>query len=97
METNYNVKMLMEGSYPYQTKQRILSDVGHMSNRYAGALLAKCIGPRTKHIFLAHISENNNTKELVLEEVKDELKDVDFDFDHLYLTYQNQPSVMIEI
>lgn len=97
MESNYNEKMLMEGSYPYQTKQRILSDSGHMSNRYAGALLAKCIGPRTKYVYLAHISENNNTKELVLEEVKEELKDVNFNFDNLVLTYQNQACEMVEI
>ena len=58
IETNYNEKMLMEGPYPYILKQRIIGDSGHMSNRYAGSLLAKCIGEKTKYIFLAHISEH---------------------------------------
>lgn len=97
IETNYNEKMLMEGPYPYLLKQRILSDEGHMSNRYAGSLLAKCIGPKTKYVFLAHISEHNNTKELVLQEVTDELKDINFDLDKLFLTDQYTACEMVEI
>lgn len=97
IETNYNEKMLMDGPYPYILKQRILSDKGHMSNRYAGSLLAKCIGTNTKYIFLAHISEHNNNKELVLEEVKDEIKDIEFNLEKLILTNQNTASEMVEI
>lgn len=97
IETNYNEKMLMEGPYPYLLKQRILSDSGHMSNRYAGSLLAKCIGPNTKYVYLAHISEHNNNKDLVLEEVKDEIKDIDFDEKNLILTDQYAACEMIEI
>ncbi len=97
METNYNEEMLMNGPYPYLLKQRILSDSGHMSNHYAGSILAKCIGPRTKYVVLAHISENNNTKELARDEVIEELKDVDFNFDHLILTEQCVASEMMEI
>lgn len=97
IETNYNDKMLSEGPYPYLLQQRIRGDSGHMSNRYAGSLLAKCIGCKTKHIILAHISEHNNDKNLVLEEVKDELKEIDFDCNKLILTEQNTPSEMIEI
>lgn len=97
IETNYNEKMLMEGPYPYLLKQRILSDSGHMSNRYAGSILKKCIGCNTKYVVLAHISEHNNTKELVLEEIKDELKEIDFNFNKILLTEQNIASEMIEI
>ena len=97
METNYNEKMLMEGPYPYTLKQRILSDSGHMSNKYAGNLLSKCIGEKTKHVILAHISEHNNCKELVLEEVKEELKEINFDENKLILTEQNTASEMIDV
>ena len=31
MESNHDVKMLMDGKYPYQLKQRILGDKGHLS------------------------------------------------------------------
>lgn len=97
IETNYNEKMLMEGPYPYLLKQRILGDSGHMSNRYAGSLLAKCIGCNTKYVYLAHISEHNNDKDLVLQEVKEELKDIDFDLNKLCLTDQYTACEMVEI
>lgn len=97
IETNYNDKMLSEGPYPYLLQQRIRSDSGHMSNRYAGSLLSKCIGTNTKYVILAHISEHNNNKDLVLEEIKDELKDIEFNPSKLILTEQNTAGEMIEI
>ena len=75
IESNHDEKMLMEGPYPYILKQRVISDKGHLSNRYTGRFLNKSVGPKTKYIVLAHISENNNTEELALEQVKEELKD----------------------
>lgn len=74
IEANHDEKMLMEGPYPYILKQRVISDKGHLSNRYTGKILNKSIGDKTKVIVLAHISENNNTEELAVEQVKDELK-----------------------
>ena len=61
IESNHDEKMLMEGPYPYILKQRVISDKGHLSNRYTGRFLNKTIGNKTKYIVLAHISENNNT------------------------------------
>ena len=75
IESNHDEKMLMEGPYPYILKQRVISDKGHLSNRYTGRFLNKTIGDKTKYIILAHLSENNNTEELALEQVEDELKD----------------------
>lgn len=97
IETNYNDQMLSNGPYPFLLQQRIRSDSGHMSNRYAGALLSKCIGNKTKYVILAHISEHNNCKELVLEEVKDEIKEIGFDENKLILTEQNTAGEMINI
>ena len=56
-------------------KQRVISDKGHLSNKYTGQYLNKTIGDNTKCIILAHLSENNNTPELALEQVNDEIKD----------------------
>ena len=75
IESNHDEKMLMEGPYPYILKQRVISDKGHLSNRYTGQYLNKVIGDKTKCIVLAHISENNNTPELALQQVKEEIKD----------------------
>lgn len=75
IESNHDEKMLMDGPYPYILKQRVISDKGHLSNRYTGKFLNKTIGNKTKYIILAHLSENNNTEELALEQIEDELKE----------------------
>jgi phosphoribosyl 1,2-cyclic phosphodiesterase len=63
-ESNHDVEMLRMGKYPWNVKRRILSDVGHISNEEAGLALADVIGDRTKRIYLAHLSQDNNIKEL---------------------------------
>ncbi len=70
-ESNHDVEMLMQTSRPMFTKQRILSDVGHLCNEDSATILAKVIGENTKEIVLAHISEQGNSmekaKEVLLE------------------------------
>lgn len=66
-ESNHDIEMLMNGSYPHHLKQRILGDKGHLSNKDSSYYLSKLTGENTKCIILAHLSEENNTKELALE------------------------------
>jgi len=73
-ESNHDVEMLMNNpNYPYQTKQRILSDKGHLSNKDSSYYLSKLIGDKTKHIVLAHLSEQNNEGSLALETLKEKI------------------------
>lgn len=74
MESNHDIKMLMNGNYPYYLKQRILSDKGHLSNEDASYYLSEFIGDKTKTIVLAHLSDDNNTHELALNTLKEVLK-----------------------
>lgn len=66
IESNHDEKMLMEGPYPYYLKQRVISDVGHLSNKTTAKYLETLIGDNTKYIILAHLSEKNNTEQLAL-------------------------------
>lgn len=66
MESNHDVEMLLKGRYPYQLRRRVLSDRGHLSNIDSAHYLSKFIGSNTKEIILAHLSEENNTKEVAL-------------------------------
>jgi len=68
LEANYDEQMLAEGRYPFHLKQRISSDVGHMSNRQAAELARTHRPPFMSHIFLSHLSKDNNTPELALAE-----------------------------
>lgn len=67
MESNHDIEMLYNGKYPYYLKRRIASDKGHLSNEDAARCLSKLIGDNTKHVVLAHLSQENNTKEKALE------------------------------
>lgn len=63
-ESNHDVQMLRMGRYPWNIKRRILSDVGHVSNEDAAVAMSDCIGDQTKRIYLAHLSLDNNLKDL---------------------------------
>lgn len=61
LETNHDLDLLRDGPYPAVLKRRIRSDRGHLSNQQAAELLAQVLGPRLRHLTLAHLSETNNT------------------------------------
>lgn len=63
-ESNHDVGMLRMGRYPWNIKRRILSDVGHVSNEDAAVAMAEVAGDRTKNFYLAHLSLDNNMKDL---------------------------------
>ncbi len=73
IEANHDVRMLQAGSYPYPLKQRILGDRGHLSNENSGKLLASILNDNICHIFLGHLSKENNYEELALTSVKMEV------------------------
>ncbi len=97
IESNHDEKMLMEGNYPYILKQRVIGDKGHLSNIYTGRYLNKTIGDKTKYIILAHLSENNNTPELALEQVKNELMENSFNQDNIIVAKQHEETKLVEV
>jgi phosphoribosyl 1,2-cyclic phosphodiesterase len=52
------------GKYPWNIKRRILSDVGHVSNEDAALAMSDVVGDNTRQIYLAHLSTDNNMKDL---------------------------------
>ena len=65
-ESNHDLKMLMDSARPAVLKKRIHSKHGHLSNNDSAIYMAELIGPRTKAIYLAHLSEECNTPEIAL-------------------------------
>jgi len=63
-ESNHDVQMLRMGRYPWNIKRRILSDIGHVSNEDAALAMSDVVGDRTKRVYLAHLSLDNNMKDL---------------------------------
>lgn len=64
IESNHDVEMLMRGPYPAYLKGRIRSGRGHLSNNQCGELLANNMTEKLKHVWLCHLSEENNHPEL---------------------------------
>ncbi len=64
LESNHDVVMLKNGSYPYYLKQRILGECGHLSNEAAAEFAVECVRAGTSDILLAHLSGENNTPSL---------------------------------
>ena len=72
LETNYDEQMLESGHYTKSLKQRISGERGHLSNRQALELFLECRSPKLSHLFLAHLSAQNNSPQLALSMFKDE-------------------------
>ena len=97
MESNHDIKLLMDGKYPYQIKQRILGDKGHLSNKDSSFYLSKFIGQDTKTIVLIHLSHDNNDPELALSTLKEEFKKNDILFQNILISSQSERTDMIEV
>lgn len=92
LESNHDVEMLMTGKYPYHLKQRILSSRGHLSNEETAYYLSKIIGKKTKKIYLAHLSDENNTKEKAYNKVKETINNIE-----IIVTDQNEETELAKI
>lgn len=97
LEANHDLSMLLNGGYPWDLKQRIRSEVGHLSNDACGKALAEIAkAGRLKKAFLAHLSANNNTLELALSTVQSYLNSYPNTVE-LLLSSRDQISPVIEL
>ncbi|QAS52912.1 MBL fold metallo-hydrolase [Halobacillus litoralis] len=78
-ESNHDVSMLRMGRYPWNVKRRILGDSGHVSNEDCALALTDVITDQTKRIYLAHLSLDNNMKDLAHMSVKNVLEERGFE------------------
>ena len=65
LESNYDEDMLETGRYPMGLKNRIRDGRGHLSNSQALQLFMKHKSAQLSHLFLSHLSKNNNTPKIV--------------------------------
>ncbi len=99
LEANHDVRMLQAGRYPYPLKQRILGEMGHLSNALSGQLLGRLLHDRFQAVILGHLSQENNYEQLAYETVRLEVamgenpyKADDFP---IYVASRTVPSQMI--
>lgn len=83
IEANYDLNMLEIGSYPYELKQRIKGNRGHLCNDDSGALAKILAESGVKEIILGHLSEENNFPLLALKTVEN------------FFTNENSPLISV--
>ena len=89
-ESNHDLKMLMNSNRPAVLKKRIHSKHGHLSNIDSAIYMADLIGPRTKAIYLAHLSEECNTPEVALRSYHETLDRKGIAHDHIKIVPASQ-------
>jgi len=67
LECNYDRDLLWAGAYPKWLKERIAGPFGHLDNRDSARLLGALDRSRLKHVIGAHLSQQNNTPQIVRE------------------------------
>ncbi len=92
IESNHEVEMLRYGRYPWSLKQRILSDKGHLSNEDGAIAMTNLIGNNTKHIFLGHLSQDNNTKQLAMDSMTSILQQYDLAVNEDFQIHMTDPA-----
>ncbi len=94
VEANHDVGLLESGPYPWPVKQRIKSDVGHLSNEACGALLSAVDHDALQTVVLMHLSEQNNRPEYAVQAAQNALENESV---RLVVARQNQPTRLIAI
>ncbi len=98
IEANYDEHTLKNGEYPAFLKRRILSRDGHLSNVAAAKILHDICGNNLSHVFLGHLSKENNlpylAKDTVCKFLQDFSKELDFELDCLS---RNIPGKVVNI
>ena len=64
LESNHDVEMLKSSQRPYNIKQRILGNKGHLSNEVSAEFSLSLAKQGLKRIMLGHLSGEANTPEL---------------------------------
>ena len=76
VESNFDVDMLLGGSYPHYLKMRICQGAGHLSNDACGDAIRAFMHPGLRNLFLCHLSGNNNTPRLAYDNARAVLEEL---------------------
>ena len=75
IEANHDRQRLLSGPYPYIVKQRILSNLGHLSNDQAAEALLHTWRPDSiRWVWLSHLSLVNNTPAIARDIVRSRIE-----------------------
>ncbi|MCK5757875.1 MAG: MBL fold metallo-hydrolase [Clostridiales bacterium] len=100
LESNHDIEMLDNGSYPYVLKKRIKSDHGHLCNNAAGETLAMLAEQGLNKIVIGHLSHENNHPDVAYETVASHINNNGFTIGEsveLYVARRDETSKVFEV
>jgi len=97
IETNYDDVMLKNGPYPYPLKERVRSHTGHLCNDHTAQFLASNPNENLSHVFLCHLSKENNTPEKAYNTVHDALTARNIEIPHLIPLPRTEPTTVFTL
>ncbi len=74
LEANFDMEMLEHSRYPVYLRNRIKGDRGHLCNEDTAAFLSEHYQEHLKHVYLCHLSKENNTPEKAYETISNALQ-----------------------
>lgn len=78
IESNHDEQMLLSGPYPQYLKDRVAGPEGHLSNRVCAEVVSDYASEKLKHVWLCHLSEENNHPELARKTMEQKLEEKGF-------------------
>jgi len=94
LECNHDVDMLVKGPYPPVLQRRVAGNLGHLSNDQAADFLRQFDLERLQHLVAAHLSEKNNSPDLVRSSMLAVSQSIE---ERLSIAGQDQVSELFEI
>ncbi len=98
LESNHDEEMLKIGRYPWALKQRVMGRNGHLSNSALARFLGGVFDGYARHLFLAHLSRENNDPEIAFKSASGALFRRRFallESCKLHLTDQIKPTIVL--
>ena len=71
LEFNHDRDLLLNSEYPASLKSRVIGNLGHLSNHQAQSFLTDKITNKLKFLIAMHLSEENNSIEIVEQCISD--------------------------
>ena len=97
IEANHDIEMLRSGDYPEKLKHRVGGRFGHLSNDALARYLEYRLPDGLRHLFLAHISKNNNHERLALDCCLEALGRRGGRMPKVHLTYAHRPTPLLRL
>lgn len=96
IESNHDIEMLRTGPYPWNLKQRVMGNYGHLSNEALAFFFSQYFDGTQRKVMLTHLSRQNNHPQIAFVSATRALEKKCRDAD-LHVSLQEEISEILEL